>query len=250
MLNTIKWEMISVILGVVTITLSVIIFLLQRKRKELSFGIISATSLLEISSRIEDQLEILYEGKPTQSIHLIILKIINSGKEEIPPGDFIEPIKIDFPNPTKIISAEITKTEPTPFETKINKNNQGITIEPILLNAGDSITLTTLVSEFNNDLNLSGRIIGVKEIKHINMDSQGPEGLSAFATSVLFSSLFGIIAYYVHQLKGYSTEYLLLTISAVIGMAIIIILVNDILSRYKKLKKLLTSNPYSADKNQ
>ena len=70
------WQFITIVIAIIAIIISIILYLIQRRRKSLSWEIISNTPLLSIDEEIKGDLQILFAGKPVQDIQLIILKII------------------------------------------------------------------------------------------------------------------------------------------------------------------------------
>lgn len=177
------WQFIGAIVAFIAIIITIIIYLKQRRNKLLNFEIISRTPLLSIEDEIKGNLQILYNGNPIEQVHLIVIKFINSGNTPITSNDFEIPINFKFGEESQIFTAEITEKNPTNLRASITIEGNSIVIDPTLLNSGDSITIKTLVSRFV-DIDIDGRIIGVKEIKEYE------EGILPFVIPSIIGFIF------------------------------------------------------------
>lgn len=158
------WQFITVVIAIIAIIVSIILYLIQRRRKALSWEIISNTPLLSIDEEIKGDLQILFAGKPVQDIQLIILKIINSGNIPIKYTEYERPIYLKLGENAQILSAKVTEKNPSNLETsvKINKEGTRAELEPTLMNEGDSFTIKMLVNQFDGQIIVDDRVEGVK----------------------------------------------------------------------------------------
>jgi hypothetical protein len=175
------WQFVGVILSIIAISVTVIIYFRQRKLKEISYEIISESSLLSVSKEVEGKLQILLDGQPVKGVHLILFRIANTGNLPILPSDYLKNLNILFDGNANILSAEITNLIPKDIDTTINVIDKSISFSPSLLNSEDTIVLKVLVSEFNGNIDVVGRIAGIKNIKRLR-------------SSVSYSSKFYVIA--------------------------------------------------------
>ncbi|WNZ46551.1 hypothetical protein Q2T42_01705 [Leptolyngbya boryana CZ1] len=155
------WQFVGALLAIVAIVISVIIFFLQKSNKLLTYEILSETALLSVAKEVEDKVQILFEGNVVQGVHLILLQISNTGNVPILPSDFLKDLTISFDGSAEILSAEITEKKPHSIDTNITINGTQLIISPSLWNSGDTITVKSLVSEFKEDVQVSGRIVGI-----------------------------------------------------------------------------------------
>ena len=151
----------------ISIIVSGIFFRLQRQRSALSWKIISNTPLVRINSEVKGNLQVLFNGNPVKDIQLIIIKIINTGNVSIKSGDYERPLNLNFDENAQILAAEVIETNPNNIEVSANIEEREVFISPTLLNKGDSFTIKILVNQFNNQILIDGRIVGVKEIQKI-----------------------------------------------------------------------------------
>lgn len=161
------WQFFGVIFVVISIIVSGIFFRLQRQRSALSWKIISNTPLVRINSEVKGNLQVLFNGNPVKDIQLIIIKIINTGNVSIKSGDYERPLNLNFDENAQILAAEVIETNPNNIEVSANIEEREVFISPTLLNKGDSFTIKILVNQFNNQILIDGRIVGVKEIQKI-----------------------------------------------------------------------------------
>ena len=147
--------------------MSVYLFILQRKKKSLSYQVLSSTDLLTVNEEIKGKIKILYEEIPIQNVSLIILRIINDGNLPITSSDFERPISFSFGSESSILSAEIIDKSPSTLKPDLKPDTSQIGLIPVLLNNKDSITVKLLVSGFAGRIEPDARIVGVGEIKRI-----------------------------------------------------------------------------------
>lgn len=229
------WQtVIAIVLGVAAIVVSVLIYLLQRNRKDLSYEVLTEASLLKMGDQITNELKIDFRGKPVSNLHLLEIRFINSGNASITPSDFVEPLEIYFPftsNNTGILTADIENTNPkdlsvplrgyTPNEEFMKTEKGGeapqisagfaftnAQVSPVLLNKGDSFTVKMLVAEYSGKFLVKARIVGVKDVKQkekllINYKLiLAVIGLLAFAIVLIGDTSFTIEVYSILDLVG------------------------------------------------
>lgn len=159
------WQIISV---VVAIGVPLILFLIKRwiQRKALSYYIFSHTPLLNIQEKNKWDIQILFDKKPVQDVHLIEIRIFNSGYQEIRPEDYERPISFNFGGSTQILSAEKSEVNPESLQPSVKIEGTKVLLDPILLNPRDSITIKLLASQCENKPTPNVRIAGIKDIKN------------------------------------------------------------------------------------
>lgn len=161
------WQFIGVIFAVLAIFITLVLYRRQRSRKALSYEIVSRTPLLSIREEVKKKLQILFNGNPVQQVHLILVKIINSGNIPILETDFERPIRLIFGHEAQILTTEVVQTRPHSLHVSVKIEDKNVMILPTLLNQGDEIELKMLVSKFNA-IEVDGRIVGVKNIEKVS----------------------------------------------------------------------------------
>jgi hypothetical protein len=164
------WQFVGVILAIVALVATIIIHLLQRKQKILSWEFISINKLLTVREELEGKLQVFYDGSPARDIRLLLLKLINTGNVAISASDFERPISFKTGASSRILSAVATEVSPSHLEVEVSNADTRATVKPVLLNPGDFITLKILVHDFET-VSVDGRVIGVKEVLNLNVVS-------------------------------------------------------------------------------
>ncbi|MBK6646837.1 MAG: hypothetical protein IPG44_14025 [Anaerolineales bacterium] len=162
------WQFIGAVLGLIALIATIIIFFIQRTKKSLAYEIVTSTPLLAVSDEVKGKVQILFEGVQVQNVHLVIFNIINDGNIGITSSDFERPITINLSENAKILSLEVIKTSPGNLDPRLITSETAITISPLLLNAGDVISIRLLVAQYNNVINIDARILGITKIKIIS----------------------------------------------------------------------------------
>lgn len=160
------WQFVAALLAAIAILVSIILYLKQRRRKALSYEILSRTPLLSVKEEIKKQLKILYDGKPVRQVHLVVVRIVNSGNTPILSTDYERLISLNFGEEANVLTAEIVKTDPDSIQASFNVEGKSVVLTPTLLNTGDSFTLKMLITKFG-EVKVDGRIVGVKEIQEL-----------------------------------------------------------------------------------
>jgi len=159
------WQFIGAIFTILSVGVIIIIFFIQRYRKSLSYDIISATSILTNQEELKGRLIIQLDGKIVPNVHIIILKLMNDGNVPIIVSDFNIPITISMGSKTQILSAEVIETNPENIDASVKIESNNLILKPLLLNGKDTITLKVLTQNFENIVNVGGRIVGIKSIE-------------------------------------------------------------------------------------
>lgn len=159
------WQFIGAALGVIVIIVMIILYRRQERHKELSCVIFSHTPLDAIEPQVvRRKLQISYDGKPVQDVHVLRIAVVNSGNVPITSADYESPITLRFGNEARVLTADIAGSEPNNLRPSIEGKEQFIVMQPALFNQGDFIVLELLVSKYKPPIKVDGRIIGVKDI--------------------------------------------------------------------------------------
>lgn len=166
------WQFIGALLTLVTIAISIFVFVKERAKKAVTYQIHSFYRFLSISEKEKGDFRVLYKGNEIQDLFLISLQIANTGNMPIASKDFERPIVFTFGESSKIFSVEVIATQPKTLSAELSIKNNKVVLSPLLLNSGDVIDIKCLVTSPQLDkIAADGRIIGVKEIveKRVNI---------------------------------------------------------------------------------
>ncbi|WP_296245519.1 hypothetical protein, partial [Psychrobacter sp. UBA6766] len=92
---------------IAAITVPLIIYFLQKSKKQLSYEIISNTQLVGVENEIQDRITILYDEKQVVNVHLISIRFVNDGNQPISIDDSAMPINIKLGSATNILTCEV-----------------------------------------------------------------------------------------------------------------------------------------------
>lgn len=188
------WQFVAVILAILAILITYAIYRKQRRRKLLTYDIISRTPLLSNEEEVKGKLQILFEDQPVQQVHLIVMRISNSGDVPILATDYERPVTFSFGEESKILTVEVVETEPDSLHALARIEDDRVALEPTLLNQGDVITLKMLISKFGGEVAVDGRIIGVKEISESSESVLSRFILSVIALMLIIYGLWGVFS--------------------------------------------------------
>lgn len=165
-------SLLAPVLTALAIIVAVVLYLLQRERREMSYLVSSHYRLLSLEEEesITRDIQILFKSKEVKDPHLVVVQIGNTGNKPIDTKDFSTPLNLNFGDEASVIDYEIIKEETKPPNlytealkaTSIQGNK--ISISPILMNAEDRLAIKALVAIFQG-LTVEGRILGIKKIR-------------------------------------------------------------------------------------
>jgi hypothetical protein len=167
--------MVRTILAVVAICLTVVLFLVARRRKGLSYTL-SDTQVLGVHEAVNpSRVQILFDGAPVIDVRLVIITVNNSGNESIRVDDFERALRFSWAEPTRILTAEVVEVSPESLlHPTIRAGANEIVLDPLLLNPGDWLRIKTLIKQVGK-LSVDARVAGVKRItKTVASDTTAP----------------------------------------------------------------------------
>jgi hypothetical protein len=192
MLSDPAW--IGIIVGVLGIVvgsvIAIVVYLLQRRRKELSYQHTITPMLPQQRQALEEFLNM-----KLPDTYEVVLKLVNSGNLSIKSKDFVSPVTVVFDKPTQVWGSGITETEPasaqstTKLTTVTSSRATEATLKLLLLNPGDSVTMKFMVDHFDRRVTVDGRIVGVKEIKNVDKLRRMRE---SYVTWIVLGALLGL----------------------------------------------------------
>lgn len=153
----------TVVLFVIGIAVSLVIYRKQ-SRKEIAYEIVSNTSVISINAELKGRAQIIYNGKPVSDARLVILRIWNAGNLAIASNEYDVPITLSFGKDAEILDFEVLEASPHNLQVSFKQDGQDLVLEPVLLNGQDSIKLKILLTQFNSNISVNARIVGVKQI--------------------------------------------------------------------------------------
>jgi|SRR5882724_460254 len=217
--------------AILAVVVTVIVYWLQKKRKRLTYKVISDLDLLTKNEQIKGQVKVLYEDQPVENVRLYTIQVINSGGVAIERTDFDGPLHIEFEETAQILSVVVIDATPEDLPVEIEQKPISVAISPLLMNRRDSITIKFI---------LNGHYIPhvharIKDVPRIKIRRYPQSYISAWSMiCVVFTIIFGVWEY---LSKGKVIGFFALLFSSMFGTSMATDLVNYILWRVKDRKK-------------
>jgi len=202
------WQFVGVVLALVSIFVTVYFSISQYRKKSLVYVVMAETPLLTVNEELKSKIQVLYQDKPIQDVHLIVLKILNSGQIPILEKDFESSLTFQFGKTANILSAEIIETSPASFSPTISFQDTTLSISPTLFNSKDMVAIKILAAQYNGNITASARIVGVSEIKRTGEYSLSED--IAITKSILPAVpvlLFSILLFSIATSRGISARW-------------------------------------------
>jgi hypothetical protein len=178
--------MVRTILAVVAISTTVLLFLIGRRRKSLSY-MVSDTRVLGVHEAVNpSSVQILFDGMPVTDVRLVVITVNNSGNESIRADDFERALRFSWAEPARILTAEVVEVSPESLQPTIKAGVNEIVVDPLLLNRGDWLRIKTLINQVGK-MSVDARVVGVKRILKAVATSKGPS-----AKKLLFIGIAGM----------------------------------------------------------
>lgn len=160
----------------VAIVVSIILWLLNQKRKELSYSVLWSQPLVNLRGPAKRLLDIRFKGEAVNDAQLILVKVWNSGHLPVTPGEYQSRLQLNFNPGAQIISANVIETHPADLDLRSKKNDEGkafiekidhekLYLSPILLNAGDYMVFQLVVRNSIGKPQLEGHIQGIAKVQ-------------------------------------------------------------------------------------
>lgn len=151
-----KWGVIIAILSLLAVIILGVIQIrsTQKPKKEIKCFHLASTPLFTVDNRYKDDLSISYKGEKIDDATSVILRVDNSGQSAVKVDDFTRPITFQFAQDAKIINAVISDQKPSNINANISYegNTNVIELTPLLMNSGDSIEISALISLFDKNI--------------------------------------------------------------------------------------------------
>jgi hypothetical protein len=158
------WQFVGAILGAFAIAASIVIAVLQRRRKRLSYEVVTQLPLLTVQEEIQGRVRLYFDNQALDDVTLIAVRLINDGNLPLRSLDFETPLVIHFNDAAHVLSSEIIEQRPTDLPVDLDSDGTSVSIAPLLLNPRDYVKLKCLVTGFER-VAISGRIAGVASIR-------------------------------------------------------------------------------------
>lgn len=136
-------------------------------KRELVYSVNNVHSLCDFAEKelvkpSKRHLDICWNGQLIERIYIVVVNIRSTGRTHIQPADHFQPLRIEVVG--NILHAELTDAAHSGIKPSLETLPTHVEVEPLLINPGDTITITLLLSEFKS-LDVTGHIVGMRRIK-------------------------------------------------------------------------------------
>ncbi len=122
------WQSLGVLaavgFGVITLVLGVVTLYLARRRKLLTYEILSVTPLAAIKDDIGGRVQILFDLEPANDAQLLLVKFTNSGNLPIIFTDYERPVRVVLNKGVRILTAGITEVFPSSLNVTVQQGRR------------------------------------------------------------------------------------------------------------------------------
>ncbi len=191
------WQFVSVLVGVIAISLAIYFDVRNNETKELTISILGSTSLVQVNGGAAErsafeEIEVYYKNQRVDDLSLLLISIHNSGTQEILKVDFERPLIVDFPIQTKVFEVVVLEAYPNSLRVDVDAYDNHVSLAPLLLNQNDQIVLQLLVMDFPLDrlpdnMAVDTRIAGIYDIAVINDSKTENDGPITFNLLAVFN---------------------------------------------------------------
>ncbi|MFE9889004.1 hypothetical protein [Streptomyces scopuliridis] len=141
------------------------IYLRQNKIKRLGYRIVTNSPLVSPDAGRLDRLRVAYDSRRLDDPRLVVLRLINSGGQEIRREDFQGDLRAVFDGGTRITSVVGVTTHPEGMSVPgVAQEDSELRVSPVTLNPGDFVDLQVLTEGPFTQIRVLGHVAGVQEI--------------------------------------------------------------------------------------
>lgn len=159
-------------LATAAVVVPVWLYWVDLQSKSFSGRVVSQTELQPASTNNLSGLKMSFDGVLLTRPILTTVELTNDGGRPIAKSDFESSVELRVQPGTKLVSAQVVSTSPPDLEAKVVVDSQLIRIEPLLLNAKDTLTISILSSGEKPTFSTRARIAGVAKIDFGEVDEK------------------------------------------------------------------------------
>ncbi|KAA1423307.1 hypothetical protein FE697_006710 [Mumia zhuanghuii] len=139
----------------------------EKQSRSLSYAVVDNRSLLlRHASRFD--LSFSFNGGEVRRPWLLVIRVANSGGQPITSEEFEVPITISVGD-ARVLTGEISARRPSDLAPRLGLREDGVRIEPMLINSRDLFEVQLLLDGSPKEPLLSCRVEGVKKLKEVSI---------------------------------------------------------------------------------
>ncbi len=160
------WQLPSALLALLALLVPIVIYLKQRSIKELSFGLVRTQRMLTVADALSKRVTVYFDGESVGDVHALLFALRNSGHQAVLADDFVEPLSISFEGGT-VLDASVTDLQPKQIAANISIEGDRVIFAPLLINPGEQILITVLLSAKRQKYDFNYRIVGISKLANV-----------------------------------------------------------------------------------
>jgi hypothetical protein len=157
------WQFVGAALALIAVIIAVI----TRRKKSLSFAVITNEPIFTVSQEVKSRTRIAVDGVPVENGRLLVIGVLNDGNVPIAPTDFERPLTFSLGEADVVVSAEVSKKHPQSLKPEITSGSNFVGIKPLLMNPGDAFLLKLVVDQEKTILQPDVRVIGISDLGNL-----------------------------------------------------------------------------------
>lgn len=158
------WQFWGVVATLVVAVASAVWAIRFRRRKVLTYHVITSTPLLNSATGVREDMVVLYKNQAVNNPHLLLLQIRNTGNTEVTAADYHHPIAFVLRSGVTVLNAWATPVPVFPvgltFETR--DWSTAVVLERVPLNPSDQIQISIVTDGIPQLLRVDEHVIGTK----------------------------------------------------------------------------------------
>lgn len=159
------WQFIGLIIGsALALGIPLAGYLAARRAKRIAIDVVGLIPLVRARPEVAQRLALQFDGQNVTDAHVALIRVRNAGQVPIPASDYERPLAINVNAKARVIAALVNDAQPLALQPSLTTESQRAILQPLLLNAGDMLTLTIVTSGAPAPITVDGRIVGVKAI--------------------------------------------------------------------------------------
>ena len=141
------WKyLVMLLLAVAGVAVPVWLWKFDLTAKSLQFRVVSQTSLAPDVSGNLSGLSVTMNGLALEQPYLTLMQLENNGSKPIPTADFESGPELQIDTGKRFVNVEVTKAKPSALVAALKIESTRVTVQPLLLNPGDTLSFAILSS--------------------------------------------------------------------------------------------------------
>ena len=163
------WSLLALSIGLGGILLAVSLFLAGRPEASLELQNVSTIRVVS-PTQFDDRVVVLLDGQEIEQLWVSRLRLVNSGDIDIGVSDFgaiddVGRVLLISTSGSDILGIASEGSEPPGIDFELSAYGaRALTLSPVLLKSGETISFAAITAERPKGFSVSGRIKGIEEV--------------------------------------------------------------------------------------